>query len=399
MKAKVSLFTLLALSLLISGCATIQSIGKAQPTNTPVPTVQANAAVVSESHLAPRDFKYLSFAGSGNVSEILVKKGDVVSQGQVLARLGDRQQAEATITAAKLEQVTAQQAYDDLNRLAGAATATAWQNLIDAKNAALDAQIAWDNANTTDVQKSIDDAATEVSDRKKDLNNAQDDFDPYKDLSPDNTQRKSYLNSLNTAQKNYDEAVKKHDNLVNQRDLAQAKLDQAQANQAEAQRKYDGAQNGPDPDQLDLAKARLDNANAQIAAAQSALDHMEIKAPFAGSVADINVTENQQVSPTDWAILIADTSQWYVETNDLTELDVVKVKSGQNVSVTADAIPGLALNGKVTEISQVSGQKGGDITYKVRILLDQSPDHPLDSRLRWGMTMESTFGSSVEAQN
>jgi multidrug resistance efflux pump len=126
---------------------------------------------------------------------------------------------------------------------------------------------------------------------------------------------------------------------------------------------------------------------------------MQITAPFAGSVADIDVTQNQVVGPTDWAILIADTSQWYVETNDLTGLDVVKIKPGQNASVTVDAIPGLTLTGKVAEISDVSGQKGGDITYMVRILLDQSADHPLDSRLRWGMTMESTFGSNVEAQN
>jgi hypothetical protein len=57
-----------------------------------------------------------------------------------------------------------------------------------------------------------------------------------------------------------------------------------------------------------------------------------------------------------------------------------------------DALPDLVLDGKVTEISQVNGEKGGDITYKARILVNNGSDDPkFDFRLRWGMTMEVRF--------
>ncbi|MFZ2361501.1 MAG: hypothetical protein WA040_19325, partial [Anaerolineae bacterium] len=74
---------------------------------------------------------------------------------------------------------------------------------------------------------------------------------------------------------------------------------------------------------------------------------------------------------------------WVVETTDLVELDVVRVAVGQEVEVTLDALPGETLRGMVIDVGRVPEVTLGDVTYRVRIALD---DVPADLPLRWGMT-------------
>ena len=68
------------------------------------------------------------------------------------------------------------------------------------------------------------------------------------------------------------------------------------------------------------------------------------------------------------------------------ELEVVDVTLGQKAVVEPDAIPGLELEGTVDKIADVFVEKRGDITYTVRIKLEE-----VDPRLRWGMTVAITF--------
>ncbi len=352
----------------------------------PIPAVVADTSVVSEGNLVPRDFQHLSFGTGGKIAEILVEVGDKVIEGQVLAHLGDREQAEAGLASAELEEVAAGQAYDDLLRSADLARADAWLVLIDARDAFIAAGRAWDEVDTDAFQDKIDDAKVAAEDAHKELEDAIEEFDKYIDLDKDNPTRKGAEQDLEDAQGKYDEAARAQDELINQYERAQASLELAQAAQAEAQRKYEAVQDGPDPDQLELVEARLANAQAQLSAAQAALDRYELKAPFAGSVVEVNVSPNELVSPDTWVILIADFSEWYVETNDLTELEVVDVEIGQGVSLVPDALPEVELDGEVVEISQVFIARGGDILYTVRILVDE-----IDPRLLWGMTVEVSF--------
>ncbi len=346
----------------------------------------AASGVVVEGHLVPRNNLYLAFSVQGKVSALLVKKGDQVTQGQVLMSLGDRAQAEAALAGARLAQTSAQQDYEALVRTAGLGRAQAWQAYIQAQEVRGAAQHAWDQLNPTAIQTDIDNAQADVTSRQTDLNNAQSDFDKYSSLPSDNATRKSYEDKLRTAQSNYDDAVRKVEDLTNNRDTVRAALDAALAAEAEAKRAYENTQAGPDTDKLALAQARLDDANAQVAAAQDALDSYDLKAPFDGTVMDTNVSVGQMVGPGTWAVIVADISQWYIDTSDLTEQDVVKVSVGEKVDVTADALPGVAMTGAVEEISQTFQTNGGDIDYIVHLRLNNP-----DPRLRWGMTMEITF--------
>jgi len=160
---------------------------------------------------------------------------------------------------------------------------------------------------------------------------------------------------------------------------AKADLDLKLAKFNEAQRAYDRVKDGPDTDQLALLEARLHAARAGVAA-------FAVIAPFDGVVMDVNVGVGEQVASGAWALKIADTSAWYVETSDLTELDVVKVSVGQPVTILADALPDAPMTGAVESISQAFTSSGGDILYEVKIKVDS-----IDPRALWGMTVEVTF--------
>jgi multidrug resistance efflux pump len=374
------LYPTLILALLLAACGA-KTGSSAAVTSTPAPV-----SVVAEGHLVPNQSVYLAFPAGGHVAGLPVKKGDKVSQGQVLASLDDRQQAEAAVAAAQLELTTAQQQFDALNRTVALGRAQAWQAWIQAQKTRGAAQAAWDALNLNTIQTDIDNANADVASRRTDLENAQKDFDKYSNLPADNATRKSYEDRLRTAQSNYDAAVRKAEDLTNNRDSLRAALDAALGAEAEAKRTYDNTQGGPNTDKLALAQARLDGAKAQLAAAQNALDNYDLKAPFAGTVVDTNVTVGQLIGPDTWAVVIADTSRWYVDTSDLTEQDVVRVAVGQKVQVTADALPGVVMTGVVEQIVQAPKTSGGDVVYTVHILMDK-----VDPRLFWGMTMEVTF--------
>ena len=379
---KISLVLSLTLSLvlLLTACGTNPTA-----TATTTPTPAANT-VIAAGRLVPNQSVYLAFLASGRVDQVLVKKGDTVTQGQVLARLGDREQATAALAGAQAQVIAAQQAFDLLTRTASLQNSQAWQAYMNAQKARAAAQLAWDHLNLNTIQTDIDTAQADVTSRQTDLENAQKDLDKYSHLPTNNATRKSYEDKLNTAQINYDTAVQKLETLTNQRDSVNAALNAALAAEAESKRTYGNTRNGPNTDQLALAQAQLDTAKAQAAAAHSALDNYDLKAPFAGTVANVNISSSQMVNPQTWAVALIDTSQWYVDTSDLTEMDVLKVSLGQSVIVTADALPGFTMDGVVDSISTAPLFQSGDVLYTVHILLkDPAPG------LLWGMTMEVTF--------
>lgn len=130
------------------------------------------------------------------------------------------------------------------------------------------------------------------------------------------------------------------------------------------------------------AEAAITQAEAQVAAAQESLDQRTLTAPFAGTVASLNVEPGEIATAGLPVVTLADFSQWLVETTDLTELDVVAIANGAETAVRIDALPDETLTGTVTDISRVADLTQGDVTYKVQITLDQPDDLPL----RWGMT-------------
>jgi multidrug resistance efflux pump len=380
MKNWMKLLLLTGLILILTACSGQDEMPTPQPTLLPV------EAVIAEGHLVPNDDLTLSFTVRGKVAEILVEEGEMVREGDVLIRLADREQAEAALTASQLELITAQQAYDDLLRTEGLGRSEAWQAYMDAQIARGKAEKKWEDLNLDNLDDDIEDAKADVEDRQKDLDDAQEEFDKYKDLDEDNTKRKNAEDDLEDAQEDYNQAVRDLEAEIRKRDTVRAALDEALAAEAEARHKYELTLDGPDAEQLTYLEARLNNARAQVASAENNLANYELKAPFDSEIMDINVSVNEMVGPETWAVIVADTSQWYIETSDLTELEVVDVVVGQKVSILADALPDVEMSGVVEDVSQSFKSQGGDILYTVRIKVED-----VDPYMRWGMTVEVTF--------
>jgi multidrug efflux pump subunit AcrA (membrane-fusion protein) len=384
----------LVASFLLAACA------QATPTP-PLPTpVVGPEAVVAEGHLMPRDDAWLAFAARGKVAEILVQKGEVVAEGQVLARLGDREPAEAQVAAAQLElaaaqadRLTAQNAHDTLTRAATLTHAQAWVKYLDAQAARAVAERAWEALDRDALKTDIQTAEADVKDKKQAWEDAQDEFNKYVDLDEDNPTRKTAKTALDDARDAYNEARRKQEELERRRDALEGGLDAAQGLEAETLYAYTNTAANVTSDAMMLAQARLAAAHlrvtaaeAQLAAAQLSLSNYDLKAPFAGTITDISLAAGELVGADKWVIQLADFSQWYVETSDLTELEVVKITEGQAVSLAPDALPDVELVGTVEAIALTSKLQSGDVLYTVKIRVED-----VDPRLRWGMTIQATF--------
>lgn len=356
----------LIFALVLTACGGQATPATAQPTAIPA------GAVIAEGHIRPVNAAMLAFQARGAVQEILVTQGDKVKAGDVLARLSNADQARATL-------VAAQQTYDSLLRNADGERARLWQAYMAAQKVRADALNKWNNLDVKDIENRMKDQQNIVDQRQKDLDKAQAGFDKYKDRPADDFYRRNAADKLQSAQENFDEAIRKLESITRERDTVRAALDTALAAEAEAKYQYELTRDGPNKDELELAKAQLD-------AAQEALDNFELKAPFDGVVADVSVRVGDQVGPETSAISVADFSQWIVETDDVTELEAVKLKVGQTATMVPDALSDVTINGTIESISQSFTEQSGDILYTVRLKVDD-----VDPRVLWGMTLAVTF--------
>lgn len=137
---------------------------------------------------------------------------------------------------------------------------------------------------------------------------------------------------------------------------------------------------------LIAAESGLLATQADVKRADAELEKNELRAPWDGTVADLDLKENEYVVPGQAILSLADLSAWVVETDNLTEIEVPEVSVGQLVTITPDALPSLTLAGKVASIASLYDEKRGDVTYTVTVGLDKS-----DPRLRWGMTVVVQF--------
>jgi multidrug resistance efflux pump len=394
MKSKSTLL-IIVLLMGVSLIAACDALPGGQPTEetvaTEIPIVVADIEVVSEGRLVPYDDINLSFKTGGQVHEVLVEEGDTVSSGQVIARLGNLEQLEVAVANSELELLNAQQALDKLNENIELNAAVALQAITDAQDDVRDAERYLNNLNAGSRQTDIDSAKADLVFLKDLLDNAREKFKPYEDKPEDNLKRAALLSRLADAQAKYDNAARLVNNLQGSPSeldmaIAEANLSVTQAQLAFAEDHYEKIKDGPDPDDVAAAQARVTAAETGLVAARAALDDIELTAPFSGSIVDLNIKVGEQVSPGMPVVLLADFSNWRVETDDLTEIEVPDIFVGQKVTVTPDALPDFELSGTVEYISDLFEEKRGDVTYTARILLDES-----DPRLRWGMTVVVTF--------
>lgn len=362
------------LILLVAACSQATNTAS-QPT--PAPTALASTALAAEGRIVPREDVYLSFFASGQVSEILVKEGDLVKAGQVVARLGNRAEIEASIANIKVELLAAQQARQALFDNIEVARAAVAREISAANRAVRDAQYTLDNYTIPANQQGMT-AEEAVMKMKEQLDQARTAFEEVKGRPSNDPQRQQRKEQLDNAQSDYNAAIRRLE--------YETALREAQTRLEKAMRDAQRLASGPDPDQLAASEARLAAAEAALRAAEAALANLELKATIDGTVVEQKLLVGQTVTAGQPVMRIVDFSQMYVETSDLTELEVVAISLGDKAVIRPDALPAVTLNGTVEKIADVFEEKRGDITYTVRLLLENT-----DPRLRWGMTVVVTF--------
>jgi HlyD family secretion protein len=295
------------------------------------------AIVTASGEVKPRNYINIgaNTQGPAPITALLVKEGERVRKGQVLAKLANIQPS-ADLNA---EQASYNAA------LADSAASEAAGKSADEAVAVAESQVDHDRA--------------DLEQKKIDLKRSKDLFDA-KLISAQDYEAKKATYDLAQATLN-----------ASERKVAQAKSQRAQATA-----------------QLTSAQKKIAQLQAMVARSQDILRQYEAVAPLDGVITNLPVRVGETVVPgiqnsaASTIMTIADMSIITAEVH-VDETDIVSVKLGQSADVTIDAIPDKTFKGKVIEIgdtalvrstgvaasqSQTSSQEAKD--FKVVIALD-----------------------------
>ncbi len=305
----------------------------------------------------------LAWQTSGTVEAVLVQVGDQVTEGQELATLRRDSLPQAVILA-QAELTEAQKALDDLYSNAETAKTNAMQAIARYADAVRDAQYRLDNFTVPSNQAGLD--AIEALDiMKKNLDAARQAFEAVKNRPLEDSLRKELKEKLDTAQSDYNAAVRRVE--------LEYGLQIALSNLENARRDYEKWKNGPLPEDVAAIQARID-------AAQATLNLAHLTAPFNGTVTEVQIKLGDQVSPGKVALRIDDLSSLLVDVR-ISEIDVNRVRVGQEANLNFDAILNKTYRGRVKEVSPVGTVNQGVVDFVVTIELTDA-----DQEVKAGMT-------------
>jgi HlyD family secretion protein len=369
-----------------------------------------------------------------------VKAGDRLARLQVNKTAA---QLEADVAGAQLAVITAQQKLDGLyadaqvqtaqaqvaleqaqNNLedltsSGLDQAQAEQALAEAKQAVEQANMQLYILNSKPTEQAIQIAQASLLFKQKALQDTQDQISKLEfqiKKAPDKTIRDrmktQLLNlkvTLSQQQADYDKRLYRLEHMSDSPDAldvaaAEASLQAAQAKQAAAQRALDALQggatsgavavaqaqlknaqdqwnrvkDGPDPRALELAQAQLSEARAQLAVSSQEQQYLDLVAPSDGRVLAIDAVAGNRIS-TGTFITLIDDSQLLVQAN-MDETDLTNLKTGQETTVTFDALPGQSFNGQIESISPSLANVRGASAVAIQVQLDQNALQDLKDR-------------------
>jgi HlyD family secretion protein len=191
-------------------------------------------------------------------------------------------------------------------------------------------------------------------------------FNRVKNKPKNNLKRASALLMLDQAQDAYDAALRTYNYLTGTAsdiDIAvgEADLLVAQELLAQSEADYETLLGGTVPDDVAAAEAR-------IAAAQATLNLVWIEAPFGGIITMVEPLPGDKVGAGTPAFRLDNISRLLVDV-EISEVDINRVKVGQDVFMSFDAILDREYNGKVAEVAPVGISQQGIVNFRVRVLL------------------------------
>jgi HlyD family secretion protein len=325
-------------------------------------------------------------SNNGNrVDRLLVKEGDHVKAGQIVAILDNRDRLQA--------------AFEEAEAQVRLAQAKLVQVRSGAKSGQIDAQAAKSRQTQVELQNDRASQADEISrvqaqwdgDRlsqeatirrlRAARKNAQVEFERYRQLQAQGGISKSELDSkrltFNTAQQQVEEAqaVLNRINLTAQRQISQAKT-KFQRTLASGQQQVQEANATLNqvkevrPVDVQVAKVEVDQAIAAAKQAKADLAQAYVKAPQDGMVMKIHTYAGEVVSATDGIAELGQNHQMDAVA-EVYQSDFSKVKVGQKVRISSDSLPG--------ELTGTVARTGWQIQRQN--IINTDPSANIDSRV------------------
>jgi HlyD family secretion protein len=332
------------------------------------------ASVDSTGNVAPETRLELSFkSASGRVAEVIIVEGDQVEAREVLARLETADLEQALI------QAQASLAINEA-QLAQTEDGASAQDLASARAALESALADYEEVKAGPSQEDITVAKADMEKARIALEKAQADYDKISWQA--GLGATAQASTLQQASVDYERARAQYELTVDR--PTDSELKQAGAQIAQAQATLAALEEKPTPEELAVAGAQVTQAQSALAQAQLNLDEATLVAPFAGTVADVNIKVGQMVNSSTPVIVLTDLTSYYVDLY-IDETEIGQVRVGQAVVITLDAFPDEEIEGEVTAIKSIGTVSSGIVTYEVRVEIT-----PTEVPIRPDMTASAT---------
>jgi membrane fusion protein (multidrug efflux system) len=254
------------------------------------------------------------------------------------------------------------------------------------------ARLASSAADISKAQSDVAAAAAHYAQAQAQVRQAQAQFD---------VAQRNYARDLDVSQNNKGAVSRADiDAARGMQDARQADLDAANANLTAAKTGEESAQSAAQAAlaQQKAAEAAVAMGEAEMREAQRKLDRATITAPTDGRVGNKNVETGNRVDAGETLLALVEPEFWVVA--NFKETQLARMRPGQIVEITIDALPGRVFRGIVDGFAPASGAQfallppdnaTGNFTkvvqrVPVKILFDNSVDREALERLRLGLS-------------
>lgn len=346
-------------------------------------TIAANGTVQPERSIN------VSPKNSGVLKELLVKEGDRVEAGQVLAYM-DSFNLQGQLTQAQAQLASAQASLDQL--LAGSRP----QEVAQAQAQVVAAQANLNKLLAGNRPQEVAQAQAQVTSAEANLRQAQLTFNQNQQLYSAGALS---LRELDTSRATYDSAKAQVEQARLALNLQQSgtrpeEIAQARAQVEQAQQALNLQKAGTRPEEIAQARAQVMSAEGALQTIQTQINDATIRAPFSGIVtrkfADPGsfvtpTTASSDVSSATSSSILALASNNQVVAK-VAETSVPKIKVGQKVIIAADAYPNQSFTGKVLQVATQSTVEQNVTNFEVKMSIDDT-----QNLLQSGMNVSVEF--------
>lgn len=350
--------------------------------NLPV-TVTANGVVQPERsvNVSPKN--------SGILKQLLVKEGDRVEAGQILAYMDDSN-LQGQFTQAKAQLASSQA---NLNKLLAGNRP---QEIAQAQAQLASAQANLDKLLAGNRPQEVAQAQAQLASAQANLRQAELTFNQNQQLQLAGAISQRELDTSRTTYDTAQAQVRQAQQALNLQQTGSRPEDvaQARAQVAQAQQALSLQQAGARSEDIDQARAAVQQAEGALQTIQAQMNDTVLRAPFSGVVTRKFADPGSFVTPTTSGSSVSSATSSSIlalAANDqvvakVAEASIPQIKVGQNVTIEADAYPGKTFNGKVSQVATQSVVEQNVTNFEVKMSIDDP-----QNLLRAGMNTSVKF--------